>query len=227
MHVLTRILATAALAALASGCASTASSPPETTYDGLVRDHSAKNAEVYRKPGASLAEYQEYGLAPCQVAFKKNWMRDQNRDRVDLTSRVTQKDVDRIKDTLSAECDKYFRAALEEPPAYKLVDEFMDGEKVLIIQPAIINLDVAAPDTMSAGMSRTYTTSAGEMTMFLQLVDATTHEVLVRAVDRRRGMDTGRLSWTNSVTNKADADRALKFWAGKLRGALDAAHEGS
>lgn len=198
--------------------------PPAVTHDGLVLDKSITRAEVYKKPGASLASYDEYGLVPCQVAFKKNWLRDQNQNRLDLSNRVTQRDVDRIKDQLSADCDRYFREALLQSPPYTLVENFSEGEEVLILRPSIINLDVSAPDVMSAGMSRTYTTSAGEMTLFLEVIDATTHEVLFRVVDRQRAMDTGRLEWTNSVTNRADADRALRRWASQLRQALDSAH---
>ena len=222
MHPIRKIFTAAAIITTLCACAS--NKPPTTTHDGLVLDQSVTAAEVYKRPGASLAGYDEYGLTPCKVAFKKNWMRDQNQSRLDLNNRVTQKEVDRIKDRLSTECDKHFRAALEQAPAYKLVESFSEGEKVLILEPAIINLDIAAPDVMSPGMSRTYTTSAGEMTLLLEVIDATTHEVLFRVVDRKRARDTAWLQWTNSVTNQSDADRALRHWAGKLREALDKAH---
>jgi hypothetical protein len=198
-----------------------ASAPPQETHDGLVLQADTRFSEVYRKPGADLTGFEAYGLLPCDVAFKANWMRDQNRDRASLNSRVTQKDVDRIKDNLSAQCDTHFRAALEEDPAYKLLDSFDEGEAVLVLHPAIIDLDISAPDVSSAGRSRSYTTSSGEMTLYLEILDGTTGEILVRAVDRRKNMDTGRMQWTNSVTNKSDADRALRRWADQLRKGLD------
>lgn len=209
-----------ALAFLA-GCAST--QPPAETHDGLVLQSSKKVDEFYLRPGVTLGDYSEFGLASCEVAFKKNWMHDQNQNRVDLTNRVTQQDVDKIKDSLGEQCDKHFREALEQAPAYKLVEQFDNGESVLVLRPSIINLDINAPDTNSANMNRSYTTSSGEMTLFLELVDGTTGEILARVVDRRKGMDAGRLQWTNSVTNKADSDRALKRWAQQLREALDGA----
>jgi hypothetical protein len=219
------ILLCAALALAA--CVGNTTTPQ--TYDGLELLPDTKFAEVYKRPGAQLNTYQSYGLEGCEVAFKKNWLRDQNNARLDLGNRVTQKDVDRIKDTLSAECEKYFRAALEQAPAYQLVDSFSDGEGVLILRPSIINLDISAPDTRSAGMQRTYTTQAGEMTLVLELLDGTTGETLVRVVDRYRGRDTARLQWSNSVTNQAEAKRALSRWASQLRQGLDqvTAHAGS
>ncbi|MGB1142615.1 MAG: hypothetical protein ACPG1A_17075, partial [Halioglobus sp.] len=138
-QILSVFLAVPLLAACAGSTA------PEVSHDGLVRDTSVKHADVYRKPGASLADFNEYGLQPCRVSFRKNWLRDQNRASMNLSNRVTQQDVDRIKDTLSAECDRHFRGALEEPPPFTLVDNFDDGEPVLVLQPAIIDLDVAAP----------------------------------------------------------------------------------
>ena len=206
---------------LLSACASA----PEQTHDGLNLVPGSKFDQLYKKPGVDLSGYQEFGLEACKVAFKKNWQRDQNQNRLDLSSRVTQKDVDRIKDSLSTACDEKFRDALLEAPAYPLVDNFSDGEAVLILRPAIINLDVNAPDVRTTVTSRSYTTSAGEMTLSLELVDGTTGEVLARVVDRKRGMDSGRMEWTSSVSNKADADRTLARWASVMRQGLDEARE--
>ena len=222
MRCINRVKSLCLLCALMAltACASNVTAP-QTTYDGLELLPDTKFGVVYKRPGADLGTYQSYGLDSCEVAFKKNWLRDQNSSRLDLGNRVTQKDVDRIKDTLSADCEKYFRAALEETPPYQLVDSFSNGEGVLILRPSIINLDIAAPDTRSAGMQRTYTTQAGEMTLVLELLDGTTGETLVRIVDRYRGRDTAPLQWSNSVTNQAEARRALSRWAGQLRKGLD------
>lgn len=207
-------------AALVAGCASQA---PQETHDGLVLQPDSKFQEVYLLPGADLNSYEAIGLGDCSVAFRKNWLRDQNNSRMDLTRRVTQEDVDKIKDALGAECTRFFRESLQESPPYNLVEEFDNGEAVLIVRPAIINLDINAPDTMSPGINRTYTTSAGEMTLSLELFDGTTGQTLARIVDRRRGVDMGRLQWSNGITNKAEADRTMKRWASNLREGLDRA----
>jgi hypothetical protein len=211
--------------AMLTACA-TQPAAPETTYDGLTQVPSKKFDNIYRLPGADLSEYSEFGLAPCTVAFRKNWLRDQNRSRLDLSSRVRQEDVDRIKDALAEDCDRYFREALQEAPPYALTDDFEDGQAVLVIKPGIIDLDVAAPDVRGSAMTRTYTTSAGEMTLSLELVDGTTGQVLVRVVDRQEDRDTYRLEWTNSVSNRADARLVLRRWSERLREGLDAAMSG-
>lgn len=206
-------------------CSTTETSAPSVASDGLALVPNTKFQEVYRDPNAQLSDYTEIGLAPCKVAFKKNWMRDQNSSRMDLSNRVTQKDVDRIKDKLSAVCDEKFRAALLEDPAYTIVDAFAEGEHVLVLHPSIINLNINAPDVKSAGINRSYTTSSGEMTLKLELEDATTGATIARAIDKRRGMDTSRLQWSNSVSNTAEANRTLNRWAKILREGLDEARQ--
>lgn len=225
----TRHLTNAILIAMSSAallaCSTTETSAPSVASDGLALVSNTKFQEVYRDPNAELSSYTEIGLAPCKVALKKNWMRDQNSSRMNLSDRVTQKDVDKIKDTLSSACDEKFRAALLEDPAYTIVDTFSDGEHVLVLHPSIINLNINAPDVRSATMSRTYTTSSGEMTLKLELEDATTGATIARAIDRRRGMDTNHLQWSSSVSNSAEANRTLTRWAKILREGLDEARQ--
>ena len=205
--------------ALITACAP---QPPQQTADGLQLRPDSKFQQVYLLPAVDFSAYQELGLSSCEVSFRKHWLRDQNDSRVDLSKRVTQEDVDKIKDQLGEECDKYFRAALLESPAYALVDNFDNGEDVLVVYPSIRNLDISAPDTMSTGMSQSYTTTAGEMTLQLELRDGTTGQVLGRVADKRKDVDSGRMQWTNSVTNRAAAERILKRWAAMLREGMDA-----
>ncbi len=220
----TAVPAALALAATLTIGACANNKPPAESPDGLALVPNSDFTEVYAKRGATLAGYNKLGVVPCEVSFRKNWLRDQNSNRVTLNNRVTQDDVDRIEDVLGNECDKYFRAALLEPPPYDIVEEFGADESVLILRPSIVDLDVSAPDTMSPGISRTYTTEAGRMTLVLEGFDGHTGDVLFRVIDRRRTTDYGgSLQWTNGVTNKAEADRMLKAWSKKLRKGLDTA----
>jgi hypothetical protein len=116
-----------------------------------------------------------------------------------------------------------FRQTLEDG-GYEVVDE--SAEDVLLVRPAIINLDVNAPDTMRAGRSRSYTSSAGEMTLYIEIYDSVTGDLIAKALDRRA--DTSRqgfYTWTNSVTNKSAAKRILKGWADILLDALNEAKQ--
>ncbi|MFT6274853.1 MAG: hypothetical protein ACJAUG_003220 [Halioglobus sp.] len=203
-----------------TACASTP--PPHESTDGLILQPDTKFGQVYKRPGADLTRYAKYGLVDCQVNFKKNWMRDQNSSRINLSNRVTKDDVENIKESLSEACDEQFKQALENAPAYNLVESFDHGDAIMVLRPNIVNLDVNSPDVKSTGMSRSYTTEAGEMTLVLELLDGSSGEVLVRIMDRESGQNSGRMQWTNSITNKSDANRILKRWAEQLRKGLDA-----
>ena len=95
------------------------------------------------------------------------------------------------------------------------------GQDVLLIRPAIIGLDVVAPDNDSTGLSRTYSETAGEMTLYLELYDSVSGEMLAKALDRQMDRQTGYFEWQNRVTNRAAANRILKVWANVLKEGLD------
>lgn len=194
---------------------------PEVTEDGLHRVPDSKLAVVYAEPGADLSQYQRVQLVDAYVAFKKNWERDQ-RSRSADPLRVTSRDVEKIKNNLAQEFRAVFTKVLEDG-GYEVVNE--SGEDVLLIRPAIINLDATAPDTMSAGRSQTLTQSAGEMTLYIELYDSVTGDLIAKALDRKvdNPSRAGFYTWTNSVTNKQAAERILKGWATILLDALNEA----
>jgi hypothetical protein len=193
---------------------------PEVTEDGLHLVKGSKLAIVYAEPGADLAPYHRVKMLDPYVAFKKNWLRDQRSSSAQKL-RVSSSDMEKIKNSLASEFKTIFADELKKG-GYEVVDEA--AEDVLLIRPAIINLDVNAPDTMSAGMSRTYTSSAGEMTLYIELYDSVTGDLIAKALDRRAdGSNAGFYTWANSVTNTVAAKKILKGWADILVKALQEA----
>jgi hypothetical protein len=194
--------------------------PPEVTVDGLHLVPDSKLALVYAEPGADLAPYQRVQLLDAYVAFKKNWERDQRTKSV-RNIRVSSKDIEKIKSSLAEEFQTVFIEALEEA-GYEVTDE--TGDDVMIVRPAIINLDVNAPDTFQPGRTSVYTSSAGEMTLYIELYDSVTGDIIAKAIDRQFDRNNpGFYTWTNSVTNRSAALRILKGWAGILVNALNEA----
>lgn len=196
-----------------------AAETPDFSHDGLEPVKSKKVDTLYRRPGATLAPYKQVALLDCEVAFRKNWQRDQASEG----TRITSADMDRIRKTLAGDFRKAFTEELGKG-GYTITDQ--PGEDVLVVRPAIIGLDIAAPDVLTAGRSRSYATSAGEMTLYVELYDGATGEIIARVVDRRKGRDEGRMMWQNAITNRAEADRMLRKWAVLARQSLDAANTG-
>ena len=73
-------------------------------------------------------------------------------------------------------------------------------------------------------MDRSFSTSSGAMTLYIELLDGATGQIIARAADREQARDMGVMMWQNSVTNRAEADRILRKWADAARAALDRAH---
>ena len=96
---------------------------------------------------------------------------------------------------------------------------------MLLVRPAIVNLDIAAPQTSRMGRGRSYVDSAGQMTLYIELYDSVTGDMIAKALDRQVDDNrTGYYTWANSVSNRAAADRILKGWAEILLDALTEAH---
>ena len=193
---------------------------PEYTVEGLKRVPDTKGtALVYAEPGANLAQYDRVYLVEPYVAFKKNWQRDQNRG---VSMRVTTKDMDRIKANVADLFMEVFTEELAEG-GYTLATE--RAADVLIVKPAIIDLNVHAPDTMSAGRSSTYTQSAGSMTLYLELYDSETDDLLAKALDSAADRQSAYMQWQTGPANRQAGKRMMKPWAEALRKGLDRARE--
>jgi len=188
---------------------------PDISYDGLQLDPGSKFALLYVKPGDDFSGYSHFLMLDAYVAFKKNWQRN---TRV-AGRRVSNKDMQKIKGEAATLLHESFRKELDEVGGYTFVEE--PGDNVMILRPALIDLEITAPDIPVAGRVIQYVASAGAATLYIELYDSVSGEILARAIDRRRMQDYGVARWANSVTNRADAARMFKRWASLLRQGMD------
>jgi hypothetical protein len=192
---------------------------PEVTEEGLHLVPDSKLAVVYAEPGADLAPYRRVKLLDAYVAFKKTWARDQRSTGTRI--QISSGDMNRIKNRMSEEFRVVFTEVLEEG-GYPVVEEA--GDDVLLIRPAIVDLNPTAPDTSRSQRTRNYVSSAGDMTLYVELYDSQTGDMLAKALDKRAdGRYSNYYTWANSASNKAAADRILKGWATILLEALNEA----
>ena len=189
---------------------------PERTFDNLVAVEGAAMNMAFIDPDADFSVFKRVAILEPFVAFRSNWQRDQNRNR---TRNVRPRDMERIKEDVARLFERVFTERLEDA-GYEVVD--MANVDVLLLRPAIIDLDITAPDTRTAGRSRTFTASTGAATLYMQLFDSYSGDIIGRAADRRSVRSGGgNISWSNSVTNSADARRMLGRWADRLIAFLD------
>lgn len=208
-------LALLMMAVLAATGVTAAGDLPQTSHDGLELRKSKVASVLYVRPGADFSRYKRLAILECPVAFSGDWERDKSRSR----NRLSVDDMEKMKADLSAEFRKIFTDELQNKGGYQIVGSA--GDDVLVLRPAIVDLYVTAPDTQTAGRSYTLSESAGSMTLYLEIFDSVTGQILARVADRETSRGSGRIEWRNGVTNKAEADRILRRWASALRTRLD------
>ena len=210
-------VAAAALTALffaGSALAQPKSLEEAMSYDGLQKTTIKGIDMAYARPGATLSGYTKVLIAPVEVAFHKEWNPTVGGSRRKLSTDEQQK----IRTGVAKIVYDAFVEQLSKG-GYTVVTD--PGPDVLGVTAKILNLYVTAPDVMTPGRSKTYTVSAGEMTLLAELSDSETGEVIVRLLDRYQDRGTGTFTWSSSVSNVAEARRAADSWAKILRSELD------
>jgi len=196
-------------ALMLAGAPVLAQEPASETWDGLVEVKAKKLDVVFLMPEADFRGYTKVILEPTEVSFRKNWQRDQNRGTNGYVSQVSTSEARRILDQAQESFQDEFTKAFTKA-GYQVVTE--PGPDVLLLGTAIVNLDVAAPDSLSASATRVYTWDAGEATLVLEARDSETGALLGRAVDRRETDDNGPYV-RNRATNIREFEQLFESWA--------------
>lgn len=200
----------------APGAAKKKTKFPEVSHDGLVLVPRSEFAVAYVHPEADWSGYERIQLLDAYVAFRKNWLRDHSTS----LARPRKRDMERMKKDLAKLLRDVFRDELERDGGWPLVESTDDD--VLLVRPAILDLDVTSPDTANPSRTYSFAASAGAATLMLEAYDSVTGEILARVLDRQEATEAGNfIRWTNRVTNRVAAERVLSGWAELLRERLD------
>jgi hypothetical protein len=143
----------------------------------------------------------------AQVAFKRNWQRDTNQSK---PFHVTASDMTRIKADVAALFREIFTRELESA-GFVLVTE--QAPDTMIIRPAIVDLNISSPDTPRGGTTRNISESAGDMTLYLELRDSISGDLLAKALDFQFDRSNITPFMMDRTRNGIAADRILTNWA--------------
>jgi hypothetical protein len=222
MNKLFKLVNTVVMLTLVSAPLAAKDKLPQTTKDGLELQKHSKVGALYLKPGATLEPYDKIYLVDAFVAFKNNWQRDYNRDQIRLDSKISDKDIEDIKTKVASEFKAIFTDELQKA-GYELVTT--TGQDVMIIRPAIINLDIAAPKPDQAAFGGvTIVRGAGSLTLYAELYDSVTNDKFAEVLDTQEADEGGFAHRASTVSNKAALDSTLRRWAELLVKRLDEAH---
>lgn len=180
---------------------------PPATQDGMNLVPDTRLGLVYMDPDADLSVYSKLLLMEAQVAFKKNWRRDTNQSR---PYHVTSDDMARIKSELAELFREIFTGELESAGFALTATQAPD---TLIIRPAIVDLNINSPDTPRGGTTRNITESAGDMTLYLELRDSITGDLLAKALDFQFDRSNITPFMMDRTRNTRAANQLLTNWA--------------
>jgi hypothetical protein len=187
-------------------------------FENLVPVGEPNVAVAYIDPNADFSVFERVMILDTFVSFRSGWERDQRRGT--RGTRISARDIERIKTRVSELFNSVMIESLEADDGFEVVSE--PDYDVLLIRAAIIDLDVTAPDTSTPGRSRTYTANSSAATLYIELFDSVSGQIIGRAFDRQSTRNAGStMRWTNRASNTADARRVFRGWAGQLRGFLD------
>ena len=217
-----------AMAIVALGCSlpgmvatvvAAAEPPPE--WDGLLRVPDKGADHLYVRRGVDFAKYSQLQIEPVQIAF------DEQQTSIGTgrnpARRLSASDMEQIRATLAREFHSIFENELTRG-GYTLTSQ--DGDNVLRVTPAIVNLYVAGQTRPTSGRGRLYVASSGHMTLVLELRDSVSGQLLARVVDTAHGRRSGNFAVPSTpVATLADARDALTHWAGSLLTALNYAKQ--
>jgi hypothetical protein len=202
------------LAAFLGGCASLGAGPfdsaPEITFDGLERLRGAQVDRLWVRPGASLEGKTQ--IMPQFAGFSYRSERTGHREGYKLTN-------DQHKD-LEEALHKVFLEELTRGGDWQVTQE--PGPDVILVRAWLADMVVRLPPDTRSGRGNDWVASAGEATLVVEVYDAETRQILVRAADRAAVQRAGGgMMRTTSGTNRAEVRRMFRSWAQRLRRGLD------
>jgi hypothetical protein len=187
-------------------------------FENLVPVGEPNVAVAYIDPDADFSVFKRVMILDTYVTFRSGWERDQRRGT--RGTRIRASDMETIKNRVSELFNSVMIESLEADDGFEVVSE--PDYDVLLIRAAIIDLDITAPDVSRAGRSRTYVANSGAATLFIELFDSVSGQIVGRAFDRQGARNGGSMMrWSNRATNTADARRVFRGWADTLRDFLD------
>ncbi len=203
--------------ALLTGCATFSQDDlPAISTDGLERVSNKSLDVLYVRPSIDFSRYETVFVTTPAVEFDADWQRRQNSTD---PYRVTDKDLETIKQMVRDDVVDVFRKELSESTNYTIVDSV--AEASLILTPKIINLDIINPLNNQSYRITVFADNSGSMTLEIELEETKSAKVLIRLKDRSRGYDHTNFHRQSSVLVRYENRRVLRRWARSLNDVIN------
>jgi hypothetical protein len=154
-------------------CGAIAQVAADAPDDGLVRVPSSRDAAVFRSPDVGFTQYKRLMFDRVTVTFVSGWTRNHPKVTEADTERVRSRAAKGFEDELTKELVKRGRFALAEAPA----------PDVLRVKARITGFDQTDPNAGLVPGVRSFSRTAGKMTLIVELYDASSGVLVGRVVD--------------------------------------------
>ncbi|HEY3487239.1 MAG TPA: DUF3313 family protein [Gammaproteobacteria bacterium] len=189
---------------------------PTGTPAGLEPIKSQEFEILYVKPGFEPSNYGKLLIEQPEVSMQEFW-------EWKFTDNITREEVEQISATTARIVHEQFSTKLSAENGYELTES--KGDRVLILKPSIIDLHLAAPHRNQN--QRTLIKSAGAATLYLEIRDGATSELLLRAIDHDLARERVRFYTASRTTNERDLEIMISRWAKGLRQHLNEMSSGT
>lgn len=193
--------------------------------EGLTKVEWEDVDTLYMREGASVSGFKTVLIHTPTVSFRDQWLRQQNRMHPSPQERVRPEDVEKIEEEIATDLIERFSRELVQA-GFTVTDTVAEG--VLELSPAIVDLDVFAPNLSYRQSGRRVSRSsmqvntaelANEMILQLRMVDGGSGALIGVAEDRLQSRRvTSNIG--NDITDRAATAVTMDRWAAKLVKAL-------
>lgn len=180
--------------------------------DGLQPVDSKRLTRLYVNPDAGISAYRQVLLDEAPVSFERGWLRQQ----LNAGLRISEADQEQLRADLAGQLRDVFSEHFTSR-GFELVDE--PGPGVLRVSPALVDVNLFAPDIGRNQYSTVRGDSAGQMTLEISYEDAQTGQLLAGARDQKLDRSPS-FTIRNAQTNRRAIDDMLKQWAEALEAEL-------
>jgi len=220
-----KLITVLALCAAAIGCTSTptfqSGEDAEVTFDGLTRMEGTIMDVVWARTDIDLTSYRKVMLDNIGVEYREVSGPMSGREGTSTSRRSSQTEFQLGPNTralFEEEISAAFREEMAASEVFEIVEE--EGPDVLLIRGGLLDVVSRVPPE-TTGRSRVFIDSVGEATLVLEIRNAESKSIYVRALDRRAASTGNTMRESNRATNRSEVRRLGRRWGNQLRTGLD------
>lgn len=187
---------------------------PQISKEGMVLTVADGGLAVYRQPDTTLYDFSKIVLLDAYVGFRKNWVRDFNRNTL-RGGRIHDSDLERIRGRLSEDFRAVFSEILTEEGGYELIAAV--EESTLILRPALVDVSIASPDVSADTVVRNFDFGSGtDMTLLMEFYDGSSSQILARVYNKATTFAGQDFTVESTGSNRNIELRVYRDWAAQV-----------